>query len=563
MVDLHNVSTGRGERTQTFDLTVPNRARYQLRHTPEELFHYTATCVINLESSCVCYDISMISQITNKFFRSKSSDRIFWITFVASIIVASAGGLIIGLQQSLWFDDDYSVLLATKSVGQLVHLTSVDVHPPLYYLLLKGWGMLFGWTDLAMRSLSVLFTVGALAVGGLLVRKMFGNRAAIGAMLLVMIAPLLTRYGFEVRMYAMASFIGISATYALYSAWKSRGNTQIRWLVLYASLVILGLYTLYSLALLWIAHAVWIVYVTFRKRQTVKDLLPYIVAFAASVVVYIPWLPTFVSQLSNGALGPIMEPLKLDQLVGIFSFNTVYLPTDKVNVMQTAILVAVVGVYIWAIPKARKKLKAKDGELALLWMYMAVPITVMMVVSLSKAMYVERYLSHVAIGLVLLGAVILVTAADAAKKKWHAYLAYVIVFGAMLVGIFNLISIGNFSNQHQYKPTAREVASSIGSCPRDAMVLADGPYVASEVWFYMQHCNIYFTSQSDKLGGGFAPLSGSKLQVKDTSKLTNKKIIYVSYGQPTHPLPDVYAKQQTRTFGSMDVTTYERTGEAN
>jgi hypothetical protein len=25
---------GRGERTRTFDLTVPNRARYQLRHTP-------------------------------------------------------------------------------------------------------------------------------------------------------------------------------------------------------------------------------------------------------------------------------------------------------------------------------------------------------------------------------------------------------------------------------------------------------------------------------------------------------------------------------------------------
>ena len=31
---------GRGERTRTFDLTVPNRARYQLRHTP--LYDVTA-----------------------------------------------------------------------------------------------------------------------------------------------------------------------------------------------------------------------------------------------------------------------------------------------------------------------------------------------------------------------------------------------------------------------------------------------------------------------------------------------------------------------------------------
>lgn len=34
MVDLSKISLGRGERTQTFDLSVPNRARYQLRHTP-------------------------------------------------------------------------------------------------------------------------------------------------------------------------------------------------------------------------------------------------------------------------------------------------------------------------------------------------------------------------------------------------------------------------------------------------------------------------------------------------------------------------------------------------
>ena len=36
-------SCGRGERTQTFDLTVPNRARYQLRHTPkcDVLEYYT------------------------------------------------------------------------------------------------------------------------------------------------------------------------------------------------------------------------------------------------------------------------------------------------------------------------------------------------------------------------------------------------------------------------------------------------------------------------------------------------------------------------------------------
>lgn len=35
MFVINNVKYGRGERTQTFDLSVPNRARYQLRHTPK------------------------------------------------------------------------------------------------------------------------------------------------------------------------------------------------------------------------------------------------------------------------------------------------------------------------------------------------------------------------------------------------------------------------------------------------------------------------------------------------------------------------------------------------
>lgn len=502
----------------------------------------------------------MTAQFFRKFFVKKEvSDRTFWYTLGFSTIVTGALGLAIGLRQSLWFDDDYSVELATKSISQLIHLTSIDVHPPTYYLLLKGWGSMFGWNDLAMRSLSILFTMGALVVGGLLIRKMFGNRAAVGAMLLVMIAPLITRYGFEVRMYSLASLIGISATYALYSAWQTRGRTQLRWLVLYGALVALGIWTLYALALLWIAHVVWIGYMAWRRRMPTKQLMPYLVTYIASAIVFLPWLPVFISQLTNGALGPIVEPLKLDQIVGIASFNTIYRPSAEVNVLETALLLAVVGVYMWAIPRAYRQLHAKSGELMLLAMYMGVPIVVMMVVSLAKAMYVERYLSHISIGMILLGGVVLVTAVDSVKKKrWVHYVPYVIVYGAFLVGIYNLASVGNFSYQHQYRPSAREVAANI-SCPSHGIVLTDTPYTAAEMWFYMQECPVHFISSQDTLRGGDAPLSGNINQVKDVSALTAEHITYISYGQPDKDkFPAAYHQDSTRSFGAMDVTQYSR-----
>jgi len=57
----------------------------------------------------------------------------------------------------LWFDEVYSVRIVRLSVGQIIRLTSGDVHPPLYYLLLHFWTKCFGESESAVRMLSVLF----------------------------------------------------------------------------------------------------------------------------------------------------------------------------------------------------------------------------------------------------------------------------------------------------------------------------------------------------------------------------------------------------------------------
>jgi len=42
----------------------------------------------------------------------------------------------------------------------MLRLTALDTHPPFYYLILKMWGNLFGWGELALRSLSAIFMAG-------------------------------------------------------------------------------------------------------------------------------------------------------------------------------------------------------------------------------------------------------------------------------------------------------------------------------------------------------------------------------------------------------------------
>src|SRR6266542_3589812 len=106
-------------------------------------------------------------------------ERYFIWLVVSAAVLAMAISLGIGLMQSVWFDEAYSILLAKQPVADLIHLTSIDTHPPLYYLVLKLWAGLFGWGEFALRSLSVLAMGAALAIGALLVKRLFGVKAAL------------------------------------------------------------------------------------------------------------------------------------------------------------------------------------------------------------------------------------------------------------------------------------------------------------------------------------------------------------------------------------------------
>src|SRR5580765_10036 len=69
----------------------------------------------------------------------------------------------VGLQfPTLSADESFSWRLTQYSTLSLINRTSADVHPPLYYLVLKVWIAVVGDSVLAVRGLSVFF--GVLAV---------------------------------------------------------------------------------------------------------------------------------------------------------------------------------------------------------------------------------------------------------------------------------------------------------------------------------------------------------------------------------------------------------------
>lgn len=459
----------------------------------------------------------------------------------------------IGMAQSVWFDEAYSILVAKQSIGDIIHLASVDTHPPLYYLLMHGWGSLFGWSEFALRSLSVLTYGGMIVVAMILMRRLFDVRTALVAGSLLLVAPLLMRYGFELRMYSIAMLIGVSATYVLVRARATKNS--VWWWVAYAVLLAIGLGFLYYLAVIWIAHVVWLVLVTWRQWRTWWRT-GWLWSYVGGAVLFLPQLPTFVSQLNNGALAAIGQPMNLEQLIGVVTFNTVYKPVWQVSVIETVLVLTVIAIVVYAAIRAMRDRKHSEARLLLLC-YWAVPIIALMGISLSRPMYVERYLSHVAVGLVLWVAVVLayiIFDKRVRRGLWY----YGTILAVMVFGTVNVAMVGNFNFQRMQHPAIDQAAQAMGDC-HNATIIAADPYVATELSYYLPgNCNMKFYSEQGSLGGGYAPFSNSPDRF-DTTRVSadTQRLYYVYYGEPALTIDAQFVEKSNADYGNMKVVKYE------
>lgn len=77
-------------------------------------------------------------------------------TFVATagVCLAALISFALGFGRSVWFDEGYSIIVLDQPFDRIMALLKVDVHPPLYYLLLRGWTGIFGPSATAMRAMS-------------------------------------------------------------------------------------------------------------------------------------------------------------------------------------------------------------------------------------------------------------------------------------------------------------------------------------------------------------------------------------------------------------------------
>lgn len=187
--------------------------------------------------------------------------------------------------QSVVLDEAYSITLVRKSVPGIIRGAAIDVHPPLYYLILKFSGLFGGESFVKYRIVTYLpVYLNLLVLGATFVRKRWGNRTAIFYLLWLGSVYCTFELSSLIRMYSWAVFFVTAAALHMFFYYECG---KIRDYLLGILMTLAAMYTHYyavlSVFLVWtMILAAAIVY----KKERIKRV--FIGGFCIALG-YLPW----------------------------------------------------------------------------------------------------------------------------------------------------------------------------------------------------------------------------------------------------------------------------------
>lgn len=224
--------------------------------------------------------------------------------------------------QSLFLDEAFTANLALRPWREMLDMILTDVHPPLFYFMLKPIITFLPLTEWTVRSLSAFCSVVALALAMGLARRLGGNNTAFITGWVLSWSALHLYYAQDARMYALLDVWWVLA--AIASLYALRDGRKWAWFV-WSGAVLAAIYTHFYGFVLWGVGACggWAL-ILFRRKW--RDLRWWAVSQALVLFGTLPLLSFLVRVVSKWLVGAWVpswrEPLDLLALM-LFGFTTV------------------------------------------------------------------------------------------------------------------------------------------------------------------------------------------------------------------------------------------------
>lgn len=347
-----------------------------------------------------------------------------------------------------WFDESYSVSLIQHSFTEIWAITAQDVHPPLYYYMLKVFGSCTSHTMLNYRILSLVGVCAIFILGLFPVKKYFGEKASLFFILLVAIMPVTQYLASDIRMYSWLMFFVTWTSLNAYAVYK--GDSKFRYFLLLISAICAAYIHYYGLMSCCIIFFILFLHKKISKKKSI-GVIAITILFLFS---YIFWIENMIQQINTVNNHFWIYPLTPKDLLLLIYYS--FSPKDPshpymiFNVVQMSVVLSTMLVliglcFIDSVYLFRKRIEIRDSIKKTIPFFLICTILLVVTVSYSfiiKPVIIPRYTNTV-LGCFLIGLSILFSIIYDSNKK-----------GKLLIIItcclFFILSTARFFSERKY-----------------------------------------------------------------------------------------------------------------
>ncbi len=448
------------------------------------------------------------------------------VAFFVAALYFLVRSVLLSFSIDIWYDELFTMEFVKRPVGEMLQLAARDVHPPLYYMIVRLFVVVFECLELLgdgpfqiapemlAKLVSVLPFVLVMVYAVTVIRRRYGMLAAGIFSFAIMSMPQMPEYTTEIRMYSWAMLFVTGMMIHGFLLFESfRAGNQKGWdignglgLWLYASA---SAYTHYYAALsagiifgmLFISMLDFFVKAMKsggKERVSFKAFAMLIICMNLTAIAYVPWLTVFLSQASAVKANYWIQP------VGIRSLGSAvkhlfrgYFANEKFAVVLAVIFFAIIAaLFIRNLIGYVKK--RQDSDLFVLLSFLVLPLLVaggLIASVLLRPVFVNRYMLP-AYGCFWLSVSIMVSREVAAlfEKKEEADGSGKAgkVFGALATALAILILftgivdfrtfIGNENYRTVNMEKTKELFDTIGS---DTIIISNFNHVQGLLSYYL------------------------------------------------------------------------------
>jgi uncharacterized membrane protein len=361
------------------------------------------------------------------------------------------------VRHSGWTDEIYSATITGNPELPFIAAFADPGNPPFYFLLLKVWFFIFGWSERAGPLLSVLLGTLAIPVMYVLVRRYFGRKTALLAAFFMALSGFAIGYSQEMRAYILKIFLApLVALFFL----KLLQKQSLPDLILYVLLSICMANAHYYGVLFVMANFVFYLFYRCSSRQfRVKDFFLFL---AGNILIALSFMPYFLYQL----------------LIRHNSFERDYaIRADYVLIFLITAVFSVIGIKYQKKFEANKTLGTCQKSFILYAVSVPVLIFVLaFVISFFKPLIDYRYLLPVSFPFFALIMAVFIYLLEKYKTGRYAALVLVWVFSFFLYDGKARIPGGGYE---YYKESRAYISADIKAHPeREAAILDNLSHIA-------------------------------------------------------------------------------------